>query len=118
MPQVPSPPSLTLVAVGSAPAQSGLDPETGVPYQLQVVLHVAEHRLLTPTFQDMVERELRDSLQAALGDLAASIVAFATTATSADVPRQEGCTTHWTGPSILTTARPTSSSWASSAAST
>jgi hypothetical protein len=50
-------------------AYAGLDPETDKPYTLQVVLGIAQHRLLTPVFQDQVLRELRDSLQAAMGDL-------------------------------------------------
>jgi hypothetical protein len=58
------------VAFCSAPANAALDPESDEPYHLQVVLHVAEHRLLTPVFKDQVERELRDGLQAAFGDLA------------------------------------------------
>ena len=49
---------------------AGIDPETTKPYQLRVVLHIAKHRLLTKVFQDRVRLELRDSLQAALGDLA------------------------------------------------
>jgi hypothetical protein len=44
--------------------------EAHKPYQLQVVLHVAQHRLLTDVFRDRVERELRDGLQASLGELA------------------------------------------------
>jgi hypothetical protein len=48
---------------------AALDPETDKAYRLQVVLRIAEHRLLTPVFQDQIRRELRDSLQAALGDL-------------------------------------------------
>src|SRR5207248_353196 len=40
------------------------------PYQLQVVLGIAKHPLLTPVFQQKMQRELRDSLQAALGRLA------------------------------------------------
>src|SRR5260370_38923766 len=51
-------------------ARGALDPETDKPYRLQVVLRIAENRLLTPVFRDRVERELRESLQAALGDLA------------------------------------------------
>ena len=39
------------------------------PYQLKVVLHFADNRLLTPVFRDRVERELRDGLQASFGDL-------------------------------------------------
>lgn len=55
---------------GSSPLQAALDPETHKPYHLQVVLHIAKHRLLTDVFKDQVERELRDGLQAALGDMA------------------------------------------------
>lgn len=50
---------------GEAPAA-----DAKAPYQLRIVLHFARHRLLTPVFQGQVERELRDGLQAALGDLA------------------------------------------------
>ena len=49
----------------------GLDPEPKTPYRLQVVLHFADHRLLTDVFRDRVERELRDGLQASFGDLSA-----------------------------------------------
>jgi hypothetical protein len=47
-----------------------LDPEKAARYPLKVVLHIGGQRLLTPVFKDTVERELRDSLEAALGDLA------------------------------------------------
>jgi hypothetical protein len=50
--------------------RAALDPQTDKPYQLKVVLRIAENRLLTPVFRDRVERQLRDSLQNALGDLA------------------------------------------------
>jgi hypothetical protein len=62
-----------LLANWGAPAYGDppqLDPELNLPYRLHVVLHVAKHRLLTPIFRDQVERELGDSIQAALGDLA------------------------------------------------
>jgi hypothetical protein len=58
--------SLCLCGASSA----ALDAETKKPYQVTIVLHVAEHRLLTGDFRDRVEREVRDGLQAALGDLA------------------------------------------------
>ena len=45
------------------------DAETKTPYRLLVVLHFADHRLLTDVFRDRVERELRDGLQASFGDL-------------------------------------------------
>jgi hypothetical protein len=57
---------LVLGAAGAARAQG----EMNRPYELQIVLHVGEHPWLTEVFRDRVARELRDSLQAALGDLA------------------------------------------------
>ncbi len=48
-----------------------LDTETTKPYPLKLVIHFANHPLLsTPYFQEQVQRELRDNLQVALGDLA------------------------------------------------
>src|SRR5262249_19704745 len=60
--------SLGLVGRSSKPGA----PDSGAnkPYQLRVVLGIAEQRLLTDVFKEQVERELRDGLQAALGDLA------------------------------------------------
>jgi len=49
---------------------AALDAETNKPYHLQVVLHFSGHRSLTETFKKQTKRELRESLQAALGDLA------------------------------------------------
>ena len=49
---------------------AALDAETNKPYHLQVVLHFSGHRWLTDPFQKQIKRELHDSLQAALGDLA------------------------------------------------
>jgi hypothetical protein len=40
------------------------------PYQLDVVLDMARHRLLTNVFKEQVRRELQDSLQSAYGPLA------------------------------------------------
>jgi tetratricopeptide (TPR) repeat protein len=51
-------------------SRAELDPQADKPYHLRVVLGIGEHRLLTPVFQERVERELGESLQAALGDLA------------------------------------------------
>ena len=48
---------------------AALDPELKTPYQLKVVLHFADNRLLTPVFCERVERDLRDGLQASFGDL-------------------------------------------------
>jgi hypothetical protein len=67
---------LAVLCLGSIPALAGaaplahLDPEVGTPYRLQVVLHIAQHRQFTDVFRGQVERELHDTLQAALGDLA------------------------------------------------
>jgi tetratricopeptide (TPR) repeat protein len=58
----------TLCLSGESPA--ALDPEIGKPYQLTVVVQVAEHPPLAAGFADQIRRELRDSLRAALGDLA------------------------------------------------
>jgi hypothetical protein len=52
---------------------AALDPELKTPYQLKVVLHFADNRLLTPVFCDRVERELHDDLQASFGDLVSDI---------------------------------------------
>jgi hypothetical protein len=51
-------------------AQAELDPGLKTPYHLRIVLHVAEHRLLTPTFQERLEHELRDHLRLSYGKLA------------------------------------------------
>ncbi len=48
---------------------AALDAEAKTPYELKVVLHFADHRLLTDVFCDRVERELHDGLQASFGDL-------------------------------------------------
>jgi hypothetical protein len=62
--------SVSLCLCGSSPARAELDPGLQKPYELHVVLHVAEHRALTPTFQEQVQRQLRDHLRLALGKLA------------------------------------------------
>jgi hypothetical protein len=49
------------------PSAGYLDPELRKPYQLVVVLQVAEHPLLTKLFQDQLGKELRDTVQDALG---------------------------------------------------
>src|SRR5207248_7298476 len=51
-----------------APAQ--LDPELDNPYRLQVVLHVADNRFLTPIFQEQLQGSLRAHLELGLGPLA------------------------------------------------
>jgi tetratricopeptide (TPR) repeat protein len=70
-----SPGRLILVALAlclavPGAAHAALDPELKTPYQLQIVLQVAEHRLLTPVFQEQLARELRDHLQLTYGALA------------------------------------------------
>jgi hypothetical protein len=40
------------------------------PYQIRIVLCVAKHPLLTQVFKERVARELKDGVQAALGDMA------------------------------------------------
>jgi hypothetical protein len=42
----------------------------GEPYKLQIVLTVAQQRMLTEVLQDTLERELSEGLQAALGGMA------------------------------------------------
>jgi hypothetical protein len=63
---------LALMALAAAffavPARA--QDELHSPYDLTIVLHVAEHRLLGEVFRERLTRELRDGLQAALGDLA------------------------------------------------
>jgi hypothetical protein len=53
----------------SCPLACALDAEVDKPYQLKVVLDVARHPMLTDVFKDRLQRELRDSLAAALGDM-------------------------------------------------
>src|SRR5215813_3034005 len=45
------------------------DPEMAKPYKLQIVLRFSDHRDLTTVLKDKVERELRDNVRAAFGDL-------------------------------------------------
>lgn len=66
-----SPAIALLVLLGAAaPAHAVLDAEANKPYQLQVVLHVADNRALTPLFQQELERALGDQLRQAFGALA------------------------------------------------
>jgi hypothetical protein len=52
------------------PARAALDAEANRPYQLQVVLHVADNRALTPFFQQELERALGNHLRQTFGALA------------------------------------------------
>src|SRR5438128_8231827 len=58
----------TLCLCGEAPAQ--LDAEKDSPYQLQLIVRVADHPPFTAAFREQVKRELRDGLQASFADLA------------------------------------------------
>jgi hypothetical protein len=60
----------TLLALLPCVARAHLDPETKKPYQIQVVLHIAENRFLTPLFHDQVERDIQAELQLTFGPLA------------------------------------------------
>lgn len=51
------------------PAAAQAQSERNTPYNLHIVVHVAENRLLTDVFRGRIERELRDGFQAALGDM-------------------------------------------------
>jgi hypothetical protein len=61
---------LCLVCAPALAGAAGLDPEVSTPYRLQVVLHIAQHRQFTDVYRGQIERELRDSLQAAFGEFA------------------------------------------------
>jgi len=43
--------------------------ELNNPYNLHIVVHVAENRLLTDVFRNRIKRELHDGFQSALGDM-------------------------------------------------
>jgi tetratricopeptide (TPR) repeat protein len=58
------------VAAHEAMPARSIDPELKTPYQIRVVLRVADHRMLTPQFHGQLQAELRDQLQLALGKLA------------------------------------------------
>ena len=45
------------------------DPEMAKPYKLEIVLRFSDHRDLTTVLKEKVERELRDNVRAAFGDL-------------------------------------------------
>jgi hypothetical protein len=64
--------ALPLLLFCTGPAVYGADLETmaAKPYQLKVILDVARHRQLTRDFVEQFERDLRDTLQTELGDLA------------------------------------------------
>jgi hypothetical protein len=51
------------------PATVRAQSELNKPYNLHIVVHVAQNRLLTDVFRERIERELHDGFQAALGDM-------------------------------------------------
>jgi tetratricopeptide (TPR) repeat protein len=61
--------SLVVVLLAS-PTAAGLDAGLKKPYQLEIVLHFAGHRFLTPTFRSEVKRQLADLLRLNFGPLA------------------------------------------------
>jgi tetratricopeptide (TPR) repeat protein len=56
---------LLLILPATVQAQN----ELNAPYDLHIVVHVAENRLLTDVFRKNIERELRDGFQSALGEM-------------------------------------------------
>jgi hypothetical protein len=56
---------LLLILPTTVQAQS----ELNNPYNLHIVVHVAENRLLTAVFRNRIKRELHDGFQSALGDM-------------------------------------------------
>jgi hypothetical protein len=64
---------LAALLLASSPcpaAEPAAAPVGGTPYKLTVVLDIAKSRVLTDVFRHQVERELKEGLQAALGELA------------------------------------------------
>lgn len=57
---------LLLLLPAAAQAQS----ELNKPYNLHIVVYVADNRLLTDVFRERIERQLHDGFQAALGNMA------------------------------------------------
>jgi hypothetical protein len=50
-------------------APTNAQSERDKPYELHIVVHVAQNRLLTDVFRERIERELHDGFQAALGEV-------------------------------------------------
>ncbi len=59
-----------MLSDGLPSARADLDPEATTPYKLRIVLHFSSNSVMTDVFQKKVAQDLRDSLQADLGDLA------------------------------------------------
>jgi len=49
---------------------AAVDAEAAKPYDVQIILRIAPHRLLTPTFRQQLTADLKDAMQASLGALA------------------------------------------------
>jgi tetratricopeptide (TPR) repeat protein len=62
--------AIAILALFTAPARAALDAEAKKPYQLDIVLHIADNRALTPLFQDELQRTLIDQLRQSFGALA------------------------------------------------
>jgi hypothetical protein len=62
--------AILALLVCAMPARAALDAEANRPYQLQVVLHIADNRALTPFFQQELERALGNHLRQTFGALA------------------------------------------------
>jgi tetratricopeptide (TPR) repeat protein len=58
-----------LLLLLAAPAAAALDPEARVPYQLRIVVRIAEHPHFTDHFRREFRREIQADLRAALGPL-------------------------------------------------
>jgi hypothetical protein len=61
--------TLCTVAFLVLPGRAALEAEADTPYRLHVVLWLQDNPLFTPVFQARIQREIRDSFAAALGDL-------------------------------------------------
>jgi tetratricopeptide (TPR) repeat protein len=59
---------LTGLVLGNATLAA--DADLAKPYEYRIILRIAPHRLLTPTFRRRLRDELQDGVQAALGSLA------------------------------------------------
>ena len=116
--------SVSLGLCGSSAA--ALDPESTTPYQVKVVLRVAEHPLLTKVFKDQLQRELGDGLQGRSGawDRSKSSTRIACLRRNGrpcgKMSRPEDCGRDWIDSLVKAqpTSRCTSSGWITSMAST
>ncbi|HTU90298.1 MAG TPA: hypothetical protein VMF69_09510 [Gemmataceae bacterium] len=60
---------LQVAAALALPATAQAQSDLNEPYNLTIVVHVAENRLLTDVFRRRIERDLHDGFQSALGDM-------------------------------------------------